>query len=360
MASEKHPTAIWLRAYCNENLGDDLFIQLITQRYPKCRFYLVSNAPNRQLQKLPNLTILPETLPQKVVRRLNPSATPYARRIRSCQAVVLIGGSMFIQQDNWQNKLSELTGLVKNARRFCIMGSNFGPYSSAQYLAGYHALFSKMNDCCFRDERTHTLFSDLGNVRWAPDIAFTAALEKMPGKTQRSMCISVVHLRRKPVLAQFYDTYVQTLQQIICRLTANGWNIRLLSFCAEQGDLECCENICAGMENPPEILAYSGNLEEMLDAIASSEYVLATRFHSMILGWLFGCRVFSLVYDEKMQNVLQDMHLEGSARSVQAIAELTAEEVLHRAETLPDREKVSARAQEQFAYLDKLLQGGHA
>ena len=31
---------IYLRAYLNENLGDDLFVQIIAQRYPERKFQI--------------------------------------------------------------------------------------------------------------------------------------------------------------------------------------------------------------------------------------------------------------------------------------------------------------------------------
>ena len=37
---------IFLYAYTEKNLGDDLFIKYITERYPKCKFYIWGNGQN--------------------------------------------------------------------------------------------------------------------------------------------------------------------------------------------------------------------------------------------------------------------------------------------------------------------------
>lgn len=348
---------IWLQAYCHENLGDDLFVRIITDRYPRCRFYLMSNGDNRQLRGIPNLTILPETLPRKVLRKLNASYVAYGRKIRACDVTVLIGGSMFIEGETWQKKFAWHQALVKKARRFCVIGSNFGPYKSDAYYQNYRRLFARMDDCCFRDERTWGIFRDLTNTRWAPDIAFTAQRAVPVRKDGRSLVISVVNLKRKAALAQYYPAYLEAVRKVAREFMSAGWTVTLLSFCREEGDLQCCQEICAELREKPGVMDYCGNLDEMLEAIASAEYVLATRFHSMILGWLFDCKVFPLVYDEKMENVLNDFGLGQLARTVKQAEGLNMREVLDNARRLPDRGGISARAEQQFAYLDEIVIG---
>ena len=59
-----------------------------------------------------------------------------------------------------------------NANTF-IIGANFGPYTSEEFL--FHAIqqISKTRDCCLRDRYSYNLLSkQLSNVRYAPDILF--------------------------------------------------------------------------------------------------------------------------------------------------------------------------------------------
>lgn len=344
---------IWLQAYSHGNLGDDLFIYIITSRYPDCHFYLLCYDENNCLSGIPNLTILRENFLRETLRKIDKSYLAFKGLISKCDATVFLGGSMFIERSNWRSKLKFHNRLFKASKEFCLIGSNFGPYSSEEYLRGYEELFGNMGDCCFRDEYSAKLFGDLDNVRYAPDIAFTTDLGASVSKEEKSIAISVVNLKHKPELSKYYDRYVALLKDTVSYLADNNWKVRLLSFCDEHGDVSCCKDIIG--DKDIDIIEYKGNLEEILQVLKESEYVIATRFHSMILGWLFGCKVYSFVYDEKMTNVLDNFRITDAGWDVRDENVPQIGEILDKAICLPDIEKVRDMAQQQFSYLDSLL-----
>ena len=94
---------------------------------------------------------------------------------------------------------------------------------------------------------------------------------------------------------------------------SRGIPVRLLGFCAVEGDGEALKAIAGRTAHPdmiPSIL-YEGNPERMLYELNKCETVLATRFHAMILGWVLGKNVVPVIYNEKQTHILEDVGFEG-------------------------------------------------
>src|SRR5699024_4217930 len=56
---------------------------------------------------------------------------------------------------------------------------------------------------------------------------------------------------------------------------------------------------------------YRGDIDEAIQIISSSRYMIATRFHAMILGWLHHKPTLPIAYSEKMTNVMNDVGYKG-------------------------------------------------
>jgi colanic acid/amylovoran biosynthesis protein len=57
------------------------------------------------------------------------------------------------------------------------------------------------------------------------------------------------------------------------------------------------------------VLNYDGkNADDMLYAIKNASYIIATRFHSMIMGLSCKVPLIPVVYNQKMMNVLEDLN----------------------------------------------------
>lgn len=60
-------------------------------------------------------------------------------------------------------------------------------------------------------------------------------------------------------------------------------------------------------------------MELILNEIAASEYIIAGRFHAMILAMLFGKPFLPICYNDKMYNYLNDIHFDGVTLGVSNI-----------------------------------------
>jgi colanic acid/amylovoran biosynthesis protein len=116
---------IFVNAYLENNLGDDLFFEILQNRYPNQEYYLLSSSyktTNKNVHIISNEIII------KAIRKLQ------MKQIiaNKCDINVVIGGSMYMET---QNKIPKFS-LGKNP--YYILGANFGPYKTKEYFNAAH------------------------------------------------------------------------------------------------------------------------------------------------------------------------------------------------------------------------------
>ena len=311
---------VFLYAYDRQNLGDDLFVHTVTRRYPDAQFYMWSHRKNREtFACLPNLKVIDRD--SRLVRGLRSLRPSLAARYKGwlekrCDAVVYIGGSIFMEYPNWQTICSWWDWTAKN-RPFYVLGANFGPWHTEAYRDNMAGIFANCRDVCFRDSYSAGLFP--GSVRQAPDILFSYP---MPDAAVREdqVFVSVINCagRDESHSLHCHDArYVSNMAALLRRLLDAGKRIVLASFCAEEGDEEGIRKILAAMdlgEDPRvRVLCYDGtNAREITEAIAGSGGVIATRFHAVILALAAGRPVLPVIYSDKTKHVLEDLGFTGT------------------------------------------------
>ena len=172
---------IFLYAYDHINLGDDLFIETIANRYPDTEIYFWTNAQNQKVFKeQKNLKIVDENSTKtKILKKIRPSlAVRYKAGIqKKCDAQVYIGGSIFMEYPIWKNIVSWWE-YQSSQYPFFVLGANFGPYHTEEYRSAMDKVYTKLKDICFRDTYSKNLFADNDHVRQAPDILFSYPMPK--------------------------------------------------------------------------------------------------------------------------------------------------------------------------------------
>lgn len=353
----------FLYAYDRQNLGDDLFVHTITKRYPHVKFYMWSEPKNCETFRcLPNLKILQkDSMMERFLSRIRPS---FASRYRNwfenrCQAVVYIGGSIFMEYENWAQILSWWEYTAEN-RPFYVMGANFGPYHTEAYREKIAGIYAKMKDVCFRDQYSYDLFRDVQTVRWAPDILFSYPMPQVTVK-EKQIFVSVINCAARDEshgLTAYDKNYVQNMANLLTKYRQEGNRLVLSSFCACEGDEEGIRKILMAMdaENTADIqiLNYDGtNAEALTTAIAQSKLVIATRFHGTILALAAGRPVLPVIYSDKTLHVLEDLGFEGPMIDIRSCEEYTV--VGQPVGFAMDRRKLARNAQKHFEKLDQVL-----
>lgn len=364
-------------AYLQNNIGDDLFVEHLCLRYPNVDFYIMdSNVKNITLRSLKNL-IFSKEMKKYFKEYDSPSISDEAKRFYGdFDACLMIGGSIFMQHNHsWQSKIRNFRNRMSVNKNSYVLGANFGPFNDPKYLTEFTRVFqTRLKDMCFRDSVSASYFPDSTNIRYAPDILFSYKHEKPAEKNQIAISVINGYFTGRPVvqcekLKAAHNKYVDKIVELCSEISKRGFDISLLSFCNPQGDLrvaEIIESKCLknGLTNV-RICAYNGNTKEFLDEIASSKAVVATRFHAMILGFLFGKPVYPIIYDEKQKYVLQDLNFYGESCPIEKIDEVEAKDIVDCLLDTDSKNSYKAmkhmiddaivKSEEQFAELDKLL-----
>jgi len=357
---------VYIYAYTEMNLGDDLFIKILCERYPNERFYVMAKPKNssafRQIKNLTTIPKIPWIDGVLAKLKIHMGINNQLQKIISifCDVIVCIGGSLFIQNKNWENKINQFQNSILNNKPFFVLGSNFGPYTNENFFHRFNTIFSDITDICFREENSYQLFSNLTNVRKESDIVFTY---KMNHKIieKDNIVISVINLKERYSIAKYENMYIEKIIDIVNFFLENNFSVTLMGFCSAEGDTEVINSI---LEN--KILAgraglykyiYNGDIDKALNVLQESKYIVGSRFHAMILGWLFNKIVYPIVYSEKSLNVMNDIGFKGPYANIKYIDQLDIETDYKK---LMESSKISIEkeiesANRQFVKLDELL-----
>ncbi len=313
--------SINIYAYFAKNLGDDLMVETLISRFPKHRFYTERDIKNENLLKYPNFKNKEYYLnPENHRKWFRKSITSEycikkTKQIEdSCVCSVLIGGSVFVQRRDItdaqvDNRLKRNNSYLNHGPLF-VIGANFGAYSTDYFRKSYETHFTKCAGISFRDKASYNMFSRLQNVQYAPDVVF--GYKKFPKQTAKTneVIISVVDITQKYGIEKYCEKY----ESFIARLCDYAINIGktpvLMSFCKAEGDETAIERIVSKSNNKGLIKTcfYDGDIKKALQRIANAESVVGTRFHAVVLAMKLGKPFFAVSYDQKINNMLQDMN----------------------------------------------------
>ncbi|MBE6924093.1 MAG: polysaccharide pyruvyl transferase family protein [Ruminococcaceae bacterium] len=357
---------VYLYAYDRQNLGDDLFVHTITKRYPDVQFYIWTGVENKAVFKcLPNLKVIDKD--SKWVRFLQKLRPSLVYRYRyaledKCHAVVYIGGSIFYEYETWDIVSNWWLYMAENRPMYAI-GCNFGPWRTEAYRAKMARIYAKMKDVCFRDKYSAELFNDVPTVRQAPDILFNYPMPQC-AVDEKNVFVSLIDCASRDDslgLSALDESYISGMAKLLGEYLDKGHTLALASFCRHEGDEKAIAKIRQAMGIAPDDdrvtnLCYDGtNANQMLAAISSASFVIATRFHATILALAAGRPVLPIIYSDKTAHVLEDLGYAGRSvdlRKENWVSYLESEE---NRKVTSQLDTIKEQAQKHFAVLEQLI-----
>lgn len=378
---------ILLLAYTNTNFGDDLFIRTICDYFPTYQFVL--EAPKEYkgyFSAISNLQILNSRgfwnrAERKITRalyklaskdkcnQLNPRLNQYA-------AVVYVIGGLFDEDDIWYSMVEQY-GLPKLKQimwqnslcgdvPFFLLGCNMTRIKTQDYINQMQYLFEGITDICFRDRYSYDYFSELKNVRYAPDIVFNyrCGTHKKPGSDLILISVwgALTQCQKLPQwkwAEDKFDAYADFLVDAVHFFLSRKQSVCLLSLCEEEGDLEACHRIVSkgGFADMVTVRSYQGDIDTTVTLFENAKFVVGTRFHSVIMALNTNTPFYPIVYESKTAQLLKDLNYEGHQSHIQQPESYQIDNLIaqyERSEVI-DCTEVKEQAKAQFAELESHL-----
>lgn len=351
---------VLLNMYLRKNLGDDIFLKIISERYPNTIFYSqpLCNYNNKEYNS--NIKFIRNFITRLfnvAYKKTNIELFSITNKIKKkCNYQITLGGSMFIEKKD--NKIKDKYKEYNSIKMpYFILGSNFGPYYSESYYNLYKEIFSNAEDVCFREKYSYDMFKGLKNVRHTKDIVFSLDTSNYNNVNNKKVVISVIDLDNRNDLIKYKKEYENKMIEIINYFIKKKYKVLLMSFCKAEGDESVIDRIYSELNsNLVSKYYYDGNIDEAINEIAESEYIIASRFHAMILGFIFNKKVLPLIYSKKMTNVIEDLKFNGIYYEINNIKNLNIEKDIRKIKKPNfDLEITKKEAEKHFEVLDKYI-----
>lgn len=299
---------VLLFGYSRANFGDDLFVYILANKYKNTQFFIhiKEEKYRKPFKNLKNINFLDE---ERNVRDVE---------IEKFDAFAYVGGSIFIESEYSRHEVKEFNYFIKECNKhnkpFFYITCNFGPYQTQEYLELVRENFSLCKGVCIRDKKSYELFKDISTVSYAPDLAFTYNLDDIKKKKKMmNVGISVINLDIRENLKEKGDIYNDYIKRIVIKFAKRNYKVSLISFCEFEEDEAAIKKIKETipekyLNNVNEIL-YKGDIEDFIKEYSKINYMVCTRFHSMILSIILKQKIYNLCYSKKQENASDDFQL---------------------------------------------------
>lgn len=366
-----------LQMYINENLGDDLFIDIVANKYPNIDFVIFGignrTIPSIYNEKYKNVHV---SIKNNFIHKINIIFKILFRRdfllekeLKKSDGLIILGGSVFIDGLNHYEsmKANILADIRLHSQKIgkptFIIGANFGPVYHEKFIKKYKKFFQECKNVCYRDIKSKQLYSDLNNIEHAPDVIFNMNKTNMQIK-EKTIGFSIIDLSDSShqKIAKYKQTYEDKMIELINDFIHLDYEINMYSFCNNQGDNKAIERIKNKVLNKDKINCYEyKNMEtsNFLDNFTSNEYIISTRFHGMIIGLINEQKVYPIIYDIKTKNVIDEIGIENYC-SLDNIYAAKATDIL-KVKKQKNINKIQVNAHKQFESFEKYfnLNGAH-
>lgn len=368
-SDKKQNKRIVLQMYINENLGDDLFIDIIANRYPSIDF-VIFGIGNRVIPPLYNSKYknVQVVSTNKWLHKINILSKIILKKdfllekeLKKSDGLIILGGSVFIDGFNHiealkANILADVRlHYQKIGKPTFVIGANFGPVYHEKFIKKYKKYFQNCENVCFRDLKSKQIYSNLNNIDYAPDVIFNKRKTNKKAN-KKTIGFSIIDLSdgSHQKISQFRQAYENKMVELINEFSNLGYEINMYSFCNKQGDNEAINRIKNNILSKKKVNCHEyTNLEtsDFINSFTSNEYIISTRFHGMIIGLINEQKVYPIIYDIKTKNVIDELGIDNYC-SLDDICKLKISDILN-VEMKKNINKIQVNAHKQFEAFEK-------
>ena len=161
-------------------------------------------------------------------------------------------------------------------------------------------------------------------------------------KVNKTIGISVIDLSIREEIKDKQLEYEDFIKRIIIKFAKRNYSVYLFSFNEIEQDNKAIERV---LEKVPKkyqkrvkVINYNNNIQEFIKQYSKMEYIVATRYYSLILSALFDQKIYNLIYTKRQADTLEGLNLEKNYIKIQ---DLTYDTIMNNKEFVQvDREKI--------------------
>jgi polysaccharide pyruvyl transferase WcaK-like protein len=210
--------------------------------------------------------------------------------------------------------------------KLIFLSVGVGPIQSRRGKALIRAALMLADFRSYRDEATKQYVSALGvqtgRDAVSPDLAFSLPKEVLPPSSSSSgprpiIGIGLMHYRGEfgdQGNPSYYSGYFEVLRRFVNWLLTRGYDVALLTgdlcdVAALQHFTESLKRDSGGEVNGQVIERPFTSVEDLLEQLAATDAVIATRFHNVLLALLLNKPTISIVVHQKSASLMSEMGL---------------------------------------------------
>ena len=311
---------ILLDAYFDHNFGDDVFIQLLLQRYREhCFFAFLKGCPEdvqSWARTFPNLIVLPHT------EQLLASGM--------FDAYIMIGGDVIPDGGDYTGSYERRIGYMKAVRKnggyVGMLGFSLYDRYSEKTLGDIRTMVTLSDDVAVRDTASfrllRSLFPEEKKIRLAGDMAFLWRFGTGGDKSREradSAPVLGLSIREKlGITKDVYEGYIHAMAGIIRQYLTGVPDARVRFLSLSYGsakDTECARKIQELLSEAEiertEIFSYTGDVRAYFEGMEQCDAFITTRFHSLVAALLSGRPFVPVVYEVKVSHLLEEIGYHG-------------------------------------------------
>jgi colanic acid/amylovoran biosynthesis protein len=356
---------ILLSAYLDHNLGDDLFVDYFVQQYPQHEIHLLCDDASMRLNS--------QLESHRSLRKTE--LRPAVKAVLEFDALVIIGGSIFQENpafykyDYRRNLLVTIFRLA--GRKVFIIGSNIGPVRTRRGRRIFKYCFTLANAVSVRDSASIDLLREWKcrpNYLLAPDLVFSYPYAPPPdARTAGRLGISVINRGARAIGAQRYVETLAAVSEAYLRAHPEH-QVWLFGFDGGQEDdgatVGHIAELLASYRSRVFSCVYATEppIRQFLDAFSSCDYLICSRFHSVVLAMKLGIPFLPIDYSGKTLNMLRDLGYRGTVGSYASMENLNVDsllqDILHKRSHFQLDERQVTASRQHFAATDRALSAG--
>ncbi|MGE0201204.1 MAG: polysaccharide pyruvyl transferase CsaB [Candidatus Melainabacteria bacterium] len=337
--------------YGFDNLGDDLILHVLIAQLKQrhCEIVVLSNNPQETRQRFG-------------VEAIHRTSLKEIYLAFETTHLFISGGGGLLQDSTGPMSVIYYGGLMGLAKFFglpvCLWAQGIGPLKSWLSRQLVRQVILHVDRMTVRDQASAALLGELcdrpvevtADPVWLLDLPKT--VETDPYRQHWTVGLS---LRPWPGLNNERLKHLLTILSELARIENRSLQLLLFPFQPKQ-DVAMFQQLIALLRDFPQITWQKVESRHVINRIGGCDAFIGMRFHSLILAILSDVKVWGLVYDPKVRQMLDALGLEGT--DIQAMAGLSATQVGAFWEQYPrvDLEAIRHRAARNVAVLDLCLQ----